>query len=181
MLKIILPVVLAVIGLAGGGAAGYFLRPPPPPPEEVATEAGAEGEAAPAKPAPPKAAPEKAAEGEAAEGEEAAPTIEYVKLNNQFVIPVIKKGAVASLVVMSLSLEVTVGSTEKVYAAEPKLRDVLLQVLFDHANAGGFEGSFTDTANMTDLRRALTEASQSVLGDLVLNVLISDIARQDSN
>lgn len=181
MLKIILPVVLAVIGLAGGGAAGYFLRPPPPPPEEVATEAGAEGEAAPAKPAPPKAAPEKAAEGEAAEGEEAAPTIEYVKLNNQFVIPVIKKGAVASLVVLSLSLEVTVGSTEKVYAAEPKLRDVLLQVLFDHANAGGFEGSFTDTANMTDLRRALTEASQSVLGDLVLNVLISDIARQDSN
>ncbi|XZQ29382.1 flagellar basal body-associated FliL family protein [Rhodobacter capsulatus] len=87
-----------------------------------------------------------------------------MKLNNQFVIPVIKKGAVASLVVLSLSLEVTVGSTEKVYAAEPKLRDVLLQVLFDHANAGGFEGSFTDTANMTDLRRALTEASQSVLG-----------------
>ncbi|KQB14569.1 flagellar basal body-associated FliL family protein [Rhodobacter capsulatus] len=173
MLKIILPVVLAVIGLAAGGAAGYFLRPPPPPPEEVATEAGAEGEkpAAAAKPAPEKAA----------EGEEAVPTIEYVKLNNQFVIPVIKKGAVASLVVLSLSLEVTVGSTEKVYAAEPKLRDVLLQVLFDHANAGGFEGSFTDTANMTDLRRALTEASQSVLGDLVLNVLISDIARQDSN
>ncbi|ADE87236.1 flagellar basal body-associated FliL family protein [Rhodobacter capsulatus] len=184
MLKIILPVLLAVIGLAGGGAAGYFLRPPPPPPEEVAAEAGAEGEAAPApaKPAPEKAAGDHAAaEGEHAEGEEAVPTIEYVKLNNQFVIPVIKKGAVASLVVLSLSLEVTVGSTEKVYAAEPKLRDVLLQVLFDHANAGGFEGSFTDTANMTDLRRALTEASQSVLGDLVLNVLISDIARQDSN
>ena len=179
MLKFILPVVLALIGLAGGGAAGYFLRPPPPPPEEVAAEAGAEGEK-PAAAAPAKAADAHAAEGDHAEGEEAAPTIEYVKLNNQFVIPVIKKGAVASLVVLSLSLEVTVGSTEKVYAAEPKLRDVLLQVLFDHANAGGFEGSFTDTANMTDLRRALTEASQSVLGDLVLNVLIPDIARQDS-
>lgn len=179
MLKFILPVVLALIGLAGGGAAGYFLRPPPPPPEEVAAEAGAEGEK-PAAAAPAKAADAHAAEGDHAEGEEAAPTIEYVKLNNQFVIPVIKKGAVASLVVLSLSLEVTVGSTEKVYAVEPKLRDVLLQVLFDHANAGGFEGSFTDTANMTDLRRALTEASQSVLGDLVLNVLIPDIARQDS-
>ncbi|WP_444453470.1 flagellar basal body-associated FliL family protein [Rhodobacter capsulatus] len=183
MLKIILPVVLALIGLAGGGAAGYFLRPPPPPPEEAAAEAGAEGEKAPAegkeKPKGEHAAPEKAA-GEKAGGEEGAATIEYVKLNNQFVIPVIKKGSVASLVVLSLSLEVTVGSTEKVYAAEPKLRDVLLQVLFDHANAGGFEGAFTDTANMTDLRRALTEASQGVLGDLVLNVLISDIARQDS-
>ena len=182
MLKIILPIVLALIGLVGGGAAGYFLRPPPPP-EDISTEAGAEGEKAPAE---AKAAPEKAAAdhaatgGEHSEGEEAAPTIEYVKLNNQFVIPVIKKGAVSSLVVLSLSLEVTVGSTEKVYAAEPKLRDVLLQVLFDHANAGGFEGAFTDTANMTDLRRALTEASQTVLGDLVLNVLISDIARQDA-
>lgn len=192
MKKIILPVLLALIGLIGGGAAGFFLRPPP---EEAPAEAaaGAEGEKAPAEggkeaPAGEHAAPEKAAgehgakaEGEhAAEGEEGAATTEYVKLNNQFVIPVIKGGAVASLVVLSLSLEVTVGSTEKVYAVEPKLRDVLLQILFDHANAGGFEGSFTENANMSDLRRALTEASRSVLGDLVLGVLISDIARQDS-
>ena len=84
------------------------------------------------------------------------------------------------MVVLSLSIEVQAGNTEAVYQREPKLRDEFLQVLFDHANAGGFEGSFTDTANMTDLRRALTEASQSVLGDLVLNVLIPDIARQDS-
>ena len=105
---------------------------------------------------------------------------EYVKLNNQFVIPVVESGQVAALVVVSLSLEVTAGSTETVFAREPKLRDVFLQVLFDHANAGGFRGSFTDGSNLIVLRQALKEVAMQVLGDMVSDVLIVDIARQDS-
>ena len=105
---------------------------------------------------------------------------EYVKLNNQFVIPVVESGQVAALVVVSLSLEVTTGSTETVFAREPKLRDVFLQVLFDHANAGGFRGSFTDGSNLIVLRQALKEVAVQVLGDMVNNILIVDIARQDS-
>ena len=69
---------------------------------------------------------------------------EYVKLNNQFVVPVVEDGRVAAMVVLSLSLEVEAGNTEAVYQREPKLRDAFLQVLFDHANVGGFCGSFTD-------------------------------------
>jgi flagellar protein FliL len=105
---------------------------------------------------------------------------EYVKLNNQFVIPVVEAGQVAALVVVSLSLEVTAGSTETVFAREPKLRDVFLQVLFDHANSGGFRGSFTDGSNLVVLRQALKEVATQVLGDMVSDVLIVDIARQDS-
>lgn len=105
---------------------------------------------------------------------------EYVKLNNQFVIPVVESGQVAALVVVSLSLEVTTGSTETVFAREPKLRDVFLQVLFDHANAGGFRGSFTDGSNLIVLRQALKEVAMQVLGDMVNDILIVDIARQDS-
>lgn len=105
---------------------------------------------------------------------------EYVKLNNQFVVPVVEDGRVAALVVMSLSLEVTAGSTETVFEREPKLRDVFLQVLFDHANAGGFRGSFTDGSNLVVLRQALKEVAVPVLGDLVTDILIVDIARQDS-
>ena len=105
---------------------------------------------------------------------------EYVKLNNQFVIPVVESGQVAALVVVSLSLEVTTGSTETVFAREPKLRDVFLQVLFDHANAGGFRGSFTDGSNLIVLRQALKEVAVQVLGDMVNDILIVDIARQDS-
>lgn len=162
----LIPIILALIGLAGGGAAGYFLRPPP---EEAGLAENPCGNV-------PQSA-EHGSEEAPAEGE---PTSEYVKLNNQFVIPVVEQGRVASLVILSLSLEVKVGGTEKVYAAEPKLRDSLLQVLFDHANSGGFRGAFTETANLDDLRQTLLEAARQVLGSEVSGVLISDIVRQDT-
>jgi flagellar protein FliL len=159
----ILPILLALIGLGAGTGAGFFLRPAAEPAADQ-TGTSAEGHAAAAKPA--EADPEH--------------TPEYVKMTNQFVIPVLQGGRVASMVILAISLEVTNGSSDAVYAREPKLRDAMLQVLFDHANAGGFEGSFTDGANMILLRKALLEAAQSTIGETVTNVLISDIARQDS-
>ncbi|OCX65398.1 flagellar basal body-associated protein FliL [Thioclava sp. SK-1] len=163
----ILPILLIVIGLAAGGAAGFFLRPPPPEPEEVAAGEDAEGD----YPAEDDA--------EMAEEDSESATHEYVKLNNQFVVPLVDEARVTAMVVMSLSLEVEVGGTESVYAVEPKLRDSFLQVLFDHANTGGFRGVFTSTSNMDVLRRALKEAARKVLGRTVNDVLISDIVRQD--
>ena len=71
------------------------------------------------------------------------------------------------------------GQRETVYAREPKLRDAFLQVLFDHANMGGFRGTFTDSNNMDVLRNALNETARKSMGDLILDVLIMDIARQD--
>jgi flagellar protein FliL len=89
-------------------------------------------------------------------------------------------GRIDAMVIMSINLEVIAGSTEAVFAQEPKLRDGFLQVLFDHANAGGFRGSFTDGANMVNLRNALMEVAMKILGDQVIDVLIVDIGRQDS-
>ena len=111
---------------------------------------------------------------------EPALTPEYAKLSNQFVVPVMVKGKVAAMVILSLSLEVKNGTTSEVYGAEPKLRDVFLQVLFDHANSGGFTGSYTDGANLLLLRRALLESAKGVLKENVSDVLIIDIVRQDS-
>ena len=160
MRRLLLPLLLALLGIGAGAAAGYFLRPAP--------QASAE--------APAEAAPAAQAEG----SEEGAVNSEFVKLNNQFIVPDVEDGAIVSLVVLSLSLEVATGGTEAVYAAEPKLRDTLLQVLFDHANAGGFRGDFTAAGQMEDLRRALLEAARRILGPTVKAVLISDIARQDN-
>ena len=99
----------------------------------------------------------------------------------QFVVPVLEGGRVGALVVLALSLEVPVGQTDLVFTREPKLRDAFLRVLFDHANAGGFRGSFTDAATLVSLRRALLEAARKALGaDAVSDVLITDILRQDS-
>ena len=121
-----------------------------------------------------------AAEDESAEAEDAEGGPEYVKMNNQFVIPVVERSRVAAMVVLSLSLEVEPGNTEAVYQREPKLRDAFLQILFDHANTGGFSGTFTDGSNLVVLRNSLKEAAVQVLGKAVTDVLITDIARQDS-
>lgn len=69
------------------------------------------------------------------------------------------------------------GPEQYVFAQDPKLRDAFLQDMFDHANMGGLQSAFTDTANMKVLWCALREAIVDVLGDLVTDVLITDLAR----
>lgn len=168
MLKKLLPVVLGLLGLGLGGGAGFVLRPAPAPVAEPAAQPGGEGGHGAAAPT----------EHDAKADPEAVP--EYVKMSNQFVVPVLEGGQVAAMVILAISLEVTHGGSDPVYAREPKLRDAFLQVLFDHANAGGFNGDFTDSANLTFLRKALLETAQSIIGDSVTDILISDLARQDS-
>ena len=163
MITKLLPLLLALAGLGAGLGGGIALRPVP----EAADPSSGEGDGHAA-----------AAGDHATEDDPTAP--EYVKMNNQFVIPVVDEGRVAAMVVLSLSLEVEVGTTETVYEREPKLRDAFLQVLFDHANVGGFSGSFTDGSNLIVLRTSLKEAAGLILGTTIKDVLITDIARQDS-
>ncbi|MGL4238151.1 flagellar basal body-associated FliL family protein [Tabrizicola sp.] len=171
MMGKLLPILLAVVGLGGGVGAGLFLRPAAPAAENA--EAGHDGDHA--------AEPEHAEAEEHSEDDDHAESgPDYVKMNNQFVVPVVEEGRVAAMVVLSLSLEVEAGNTEAVYQREPKLRDAFLQVLFDHANIGGFSGSFTDGSNLVVLRTSLKEAAAMILGTVVNDVLITDIARQDS-
>lgn len=172
MLGKLLPILIALVGLGGGVGAGLFLRPAPEPADH-ASEAGADASGG------DHAGDEHAEDGTEGEAEPKEGAPEYVKMNNQFVVPVVQEGRVASMVVLSLSLEVAPGNTETVYQREPKLRDVFLQVLFDHANIGGFAGSFTDGSNLIVLRTSLKEAAALVLGTVVSDVLITDIARQD--
>ena len=163
----ILPILLALIGLGAGIGGGIALRPDP---TEIADlePCGGTGQ---------QYAAELEMEESAAEPKPSS--LEYVKLNNQFVIPVVGDGRVRALVVMSLNLEVAVGGRELVYQREPKLRDAFLQVLFDHANAGGFDGVFTSGRNMALLRDALKETAQKTLGETLNDVLIVDFVRQD--
>jgi flagellar protein FliL len=177
MKKLLLPILMALIGIGGGIGGGLALRVPE---GEAGAMADPCGEAATGTAEAGHADGADAGHGGAA-GEEGAPAHDYVKLNNQFIVPIVKGADVAGLVLMSINLEVAVGGTEKVYAQEPKLRDAFLQVLFDHANAGGFDGAFTASNTMDVLRHALLEAAQTVMGpEGVSDVLIIDIVRQDT-
>ncbi|MFD0859983.1 flagellar basal body-associated FliL family protein [Roseovarius aquimarinus] len=171
-MKILLPLILLLLGIGGGVGAGLALRPAADAPSGDAALSGDPG-----APEPPAEAEEPMAQPAAALEDHAAPA-EYIKLNNQFVVPVVERGAVEAVMVMSLSLEVGPGGAEAVYAHEPKLRDVFLQVMFDHANMGGFAGVFTDTARLDTLRSGLVESAAGVIGPAVKSVLITDFVRQ---
>ena len=166
MLKKILPLVLLLIGSGVGVGAGMALRPAPEPAEvDMADE---------------EHTTEMAEKEEPHGPDNPAPEMDYVKLNNQFVVPIVKDHVVVALVVLALSLEVPDGNAEAVFRREPKLRDSFLQVLFDHANIGGFDGSFTEANNLAVLRSGLREAGQKEMGvDIISDVLILEIARQD--
>lgn len=160
MIKKLLPIILLLVGAGAGAGAGMLLRPVPNP-DMVEADVAAK--------------PDETIEEASVE----AVTSDYVRMSNQFVVPVVEKEQVAALVVMSLSLEVPTGQQEIVYSREPKLRDSFLQVMFDHANNGGFNGAFTNANNMDVLRQALREVARKDLGDTVTDVLILEIARQD--
>ncbi len=159
MLAKLLPLLLLLFGVAAGAGAGFVLRPET---ESVQVEN-------PAMPGKDHAAP----------APETPIASEIVKLNNQFVIPLVAKDRITALMVLSLSVETAAGRTSEIYDREPKLRDVLLQALFNHANRGGFDGEFTKARNMDVLRLELAEAASEVLGDAIMGVLITEIARQD--
>lgn len=162
----LLPLLLILLGIGSGVGAGFMLKPEEPAPDAVVSEADPGGEV------PATASPVRRPALDPA-------TREYVKLNNQFIIPVVRDDRIAALVVLSLSLEVGIGQSQTVFAREPKLRDAFLQVLFDHANMGGFSGAFTETTTMNVLRRRLHEEGIAILGEDVTDILITDIARQD--
>lgn len=159
-MKKLLPLVLLLIGAGAGVGAGIFLRPEASP---VSEEMDAE----------------KMTVDSMASEEDVDLTREYAKMSNQFVVPIVNGDSIQGLAVLSLSLEVPTGQKDAIYAREPKLRDSFLQVLFDHANVGGFDGAFTNANNLAVLRGALREAAQKEMGDQITDVLIIEIARQD--
>jgi len=81
--------------------------------------------------------------------------------------------------VLSLTLEVTPDLEQVVFEREPRLRDGFLRVILDHANTGGFDGTFTSNGAVDAVKARLMETARAELGDGVKDVLLLDIARQD--
>lgn len=169
MKKFLIPILLLILGSAGGVGVGKFLIAPEEDHQLVENPCGDVMDSE---------------DGDVANHPPEEPAIttegrEYARLNNQFIVPVIRDARVTSLVVLSLEIEVESGTKENVFTHEPRLRDLFLQVLFDHANIGGFDGAFTASSNMRLLRDALRHAAVTQVGGGITDVLIMDIVRQD--
>ncbi len=178
MIKKILPLVLLLIGVGAGVGAGVFLRPAVT--GDVAQADGAANEKPDGHGTNVKAAEAGHSGAKVKSDDDLLAEKEYVKMSNQFVVPIVSDERVAAMVVLALSIEVPAGYSDVVFRREPKLRDSFLQVLFDHANMGGFDGAFTNAQVLGQLRDALREVAQKNVGEeIVKDVLIVEIARQD--
>jgi flagellar protein FliL len=173
--KVLLPLLIALLGLGAGVGAGLALKPAPtedadahiaepcPKDSEAPCEL-AEGMVEPMALAPKKP------EGELA----------YVPIEKPFVVPVFQGEKVVAMVVVTLSVEVGADAAQTVETVLPRMRDSFLKVMFRHANSGGFDGSFTSGQPMQDLKSALVVAARAILPEAPLGeILITDIARQD--
>jgi flagellar FliL protein len=175
--KFLVPLVFAFAGVAAGVGAGVTLRPAPASGNDAGGGAEAHGKAAGETGAKSQGARTTHGGKDHGGGDHEA---DYVSLGNQFIVPILKESRVRSLVVMAIDLEVSAGGSPKIRKIEPKLRDAFLTVLFDHANAGGFNGTFTSSGAMDILRGALREAGQKAVGEeLLTDVLITSIVRQE--
>ena len=179
MKRLLLPLFLLLVGTGSGVGAGLLLKPGPD--EDAVPEAGADmATAAPCGPIEDTHAT--AAEGKAHDAPEkpiaADAGSEFAALDTQFIVPVMEQDQLVAMMAISLSVEVPVGETGVVYAVEPRLRDKLLQDMFQHSNIGGFSGNYTATDKMRILRQDLLRSTREILGDTALDVLIIDIKRQ---
>ncbi|WP_299401203.1 flagellar basal body-associated protein FliL [uncultured Roseobacter sp.] len=169
-MKKLLPIIMLLVGSGAGVGAGIFLRPAPV--EEAAAYEETEKSAEPTK--------DKESHSEKHDAEASSEAMEYVRLPNQFVVPLVQEDRISAMVVMALSIEVASGYSEEVFDKEPKLRDEFLRVLFDHASIGGFDGAFINNENLDVVRGNLREVAVGVMGaDIANDVLIFEIARQD--
>lgn len=107
------------------------------------------------------------------------PTHTYVPLDEPFVVPILRDEMTRAIVVAALGIEIDAAQASIVAPAMPKLRDQFLQVLYDHANTGGFDGLFTAPDVMRRLRDRLKSAAVETLGDGVLDILVTDLSRQE--
>jgi len=176
-MKRIVPIVFLVAGLGVGMAAGVFLAPSDLPDGQTSinrSDGDEDDTRTDAK------EPDKPWEGHGTKENDTDGAFEYLKMTKQFVVPVVRSDEIEALVTLSLSLETRPGLSQEFYDIEPKLRDAFLQVLFDHANMGGFDGEFTRSDNLGVLRRSLLEVAKKDLGDDVNRILIMSVSRQDT-
>lgn len=179
MIAKILPLIFLLVGTGGGIGAGLFLAPGSSSRSESDKNAVENSRESTEDANAPKANSRDPMTDSQGNPIDSSAT-EFVKMSNQFVIPVVKNDQIEALVVVTLSLETRNGISEEIYRREPKLRDAFLRVLFDHSNMGGFHGVFTTAETMDLLRTALREVAQKEIGPDLVDVLIVDIIRQDT-
>lgn len=186
-MRLILPILLALIGVAGGGYVGYILKPEP-----VVSEADAESDAH----GPQAEEDAHGAHAVAAHGPEMnerkgktagqpklpqkATDSAYVPIERKLIVPIRRANGRKAFVALDATLEVDPHQVDWVKSHEPKTVDAFLRVLIAFAATGAFDDHAETAMALDDLNAALETTAHAVLGDAVRAVLIANLITQDA-
>lgn len=116
--------------------------------------------------------------GEAADYGYADDSIFY-KFSREFVVPVLKDGKVASLIILNIQIEADESSSQDLFQKDPKLRDNIMTTLIELSGDGRTFVKLTDVQTYESLRAIMLDNLRSVVPNGLRNVLIVDVAKQD--
>ena len=109
---------------------------------------------------------------------EELPEVEFLAFNDPFIIPVIEEDALKALISLKIGMEVLPKDKSKLEHYKPKLRDLFLQIMFQHSHAGAFSGNYTESERLIALRRNLIQVVEENLDIELKDLLIKDVAWQ---
>lgn len=171
MKKLLIPIVMLLLGTGAGVGAGLVFGAPPP----AEVKEGGDTEHTDDQDTPD----EDTAHADSDDHGDSSGEPDYIKIPNQFVVPILTDGKMRAMVIVTLALEADEKERAAIQHKEPKLRDAFLKAMFDHASIGGFDGNFTENAPMQLLHGALLKRGREIAGSGLFDVLILEIARQD--
>lgn len=177
-------VVCVVIGgvvghmLRGGGESASAATVDKPAGEHGAEEAGDEGHAPKEKDS--HGGGDKKAKKDGHGGSADSGGSSYFRFSREFVVPIIEREKVVSLVILNINIEVDAAASDKLFSEEPVLRDIVMTTLIGISGDGRTFQSMTSIENYETVRSMILDALQKKYPSLgIKNVLILDIARQD--
>ncbi|MEM6410077.1 MAG: hypothetical protein AAF683_00920 [Pseudomonadota bacterium] len=103
---------------------------------------------------------------------------EYFSFSREFVVPLMNNGAVESLVLLNLNLEVTPNTSSELFSIEPKLRDNVMSTLITLSNDGITLAEPTRVDSYETIRSLVLANLKDSVSEDIQNVLIVDIAKQ---
>lgn len=192
MMKLIIPVVAVLSGAGAGIGAGLFTQPKAAATDdhgdthetsshddghgaEHAEEHKTDAHSADAHGTDSHAAAANDGHGD----EHGATGAGYLKIPNQFVVPIVRHGNVKALAVVSISLEIDEAERDTLSHELPRIKALTLQTLLNHAALGGFDGNFADLEHTTELSQRITDRLRHDVSHSIANTLLLELARQD--
>jgi flagellar FliL protein len=103
----------------------------------------------------------------------------FINMERKFVVPLVRRNRVHSLLVADLRLEVRDSAEDRALGLRPKIRDAFLDTLYAMAVAGSFDGDLYSNNVQDEMRARLLKAARQVLQDDATAVLIGELLRQD--